>query len=142
MLRGGGLMLALGILIGGCSSNVQVSGSGAKDVPAHTGAILSPPSPEGSGLPPASDLAYAKVAAVELMRRDGDHTSLPWQNPYSGARGTVTPVAAAYRMEGELCRDFIASHVSEGQESWMQGEACRAAKGEWEVRRLKAWRRS
>jgi surface antigen len=48
----------------------------------------------------------------------------------------------AYRVEGEVCRDFLASYVADGAESWFQGEACREAKGKWEVRRMKAWRRS
>lgn len=128
----------------GCSSSVKLPAMAGKDddKPLHTGSILTPPSPEGSGLPPASDLAYAKVVATEAVGRDSETASLPWENPASGARGTVTPIASAYRVEGELCRDFIASHVAEGTESWMQGEACRAEKGQWEVRRLRAWQRS
>ena len=93
-------------------------------------------------MPPASDLAYAKLAATEVLSRGAKDASLPWENPLSGARGTVTPLASAYRVEGTLCRDFLASYVAEGSESWMQGEACRANKGRWEVRRLKPWRRT
>jgi hypothetical protein len=144
MLLCGGVLIAAGFVAGSCSSNVRLPAMDGKDddKPLHTGSILSPPSPEGSGLPPASDLAYAKEAAAEVMDKDGQDASLPWQNPASGARGTVTPINAAYRVEGELCRDFIASYVAEGAESWMQGEACRADKGQWEVRRLRAWQRS
>lgn len=93
-------------------------------------------------MPPASDLAYAKLAAAEVLSRGAKDSSQPWENPQSGARGTVTPLAASYRMEGALCRDFLASYVAEGAESWMQGEACRGGKGKWEVRRLKPWRRT
>ena len=93
-------------------------------------------------MPPASDLAYAKLAATEVLSRGAKDASLPWENPLSGARGTVTPLASAYRVEGTLCRDFLASYVADGSESWMQGEACRANKGRWEVRRLKPWRRT
>lgn len=144
MLLCGGVLIAAGFAAGACSSNVKLPAMTGKDddKPAQTGSILNPPSPEGSGLPPASDLAYAKVVVAEVLGRDGQDASLPWQNPASGARGTVTPIAAAYRVEGELCRDFIASYVAEGAESWMQGEACRADKGQWEVRRLRAWQRS
>jgi hypothetical protein len=126
----------------GCSAKLPAMAGKDDDKPAQTGSILNPPSPEGSGLPPASDLAYAKVAAAEVVSLDSKDASLPWENPASGARGTVTPLTAAYRVEGELCRDFLASYVSEGAESWFQGEACREAKGKWEVRRMKAWRRS
>jgi hypothetical protein len=143
MLLCGGALAVAGAS-GGCSSNAKLSGMFGKDdeKPVQTGAILNPPSPEAPGLPPASDLVYAKVAAAEVMKSGGKDASLPWENPSSGARGTVTPIATAYRIEGELCRDFIASYVAEGSEAWMEGEACQAAKGRWEVRRLKAWRRT
>jgi surface antigen len=138
--------LAMSCAASGCSSSVKLLAMfGAPDEkPAHTGSIrnAAAPSPKGSGLPPASDLAYAKLAAAEVMSRDTKDASLPWENPASGARGTVTPIASAYHVDGEVCRDFIASHVVEGSESWMEGEACRAPKGQWEVRRLKPWRRS
>jgi hypothetical protein len=144
MLLCGCVVMAVGAVASGCSSSAKLPAMGGKDddKPLHTGSILTPPSPEGSGLPPASDLAYAKVVATEAVGRDSETASLPWENPASGARGTVTPIASAYRADGELCRDFIASHVADGTESWMHGEACRAEKGEWEVRRLRAWQRS
>jgi hypothetical protein len=137
------MLLCGGVLIAaGCRGKLPAMSSKDDDKPVRTGSILNPPSPEGSGLPPASDLAYAKVVAAEVMDQDSQDASLPWENPASGARGTVTPIATAYRVEGELCRDFIASYVADGSESWMQGEACRADKGQWEVRRLRAWQRS
>jgi hypothetical protein len=34
-------------------------------------------------------------------------------------------------------RDFLASYVKNGSESWLQGEACRAERGKWEVRNLR-----
>jgi hypothetical protein len=140
----GAALVAVGCTAAGCSANVKLPAMFGKDdeKPAQTGSILNPPSPEGTGLPPASDLAYAKVAAVEVVGLDSQDASLPWENPASGARGTVTPLAAAYRVEGEVCRDFLASYVSDGTESWFQGEACRESQGRWEVRRMKAWRRS
>jgi hypothetical protein len=135
-------VLAAGCVAASCSAKLPAVAGKDDDKPVHTGAILSPPSPEGTGLPPASDLAYAKVVATEVVGLDSQDASLPWENPASGARGTVTPLTAAYRIDGEVCRDFLASYVAEGTESWFQGEACREAKGKWEVRRMKAWRRS
>ena len=40
------------------------------------------------------------------------------------------------------CRDFLASYVRNGTESWMQGEACRGQQGRWEVRHMKPWQRT
>ena len=67
--------------------------------------------------------------------RGGKDTSVPWENPQTGARGNITPLASAYNQDGFTCRDFLASYVREGAEAWLQGEACRMAQGKWEVRR-------
>ena len=52
----------------------------------------------------------------------------------------------AYRVEGVVCRDFLASHVVDSEEIWMQGEACKEGKGQdkgkWAIRKLKPWRRT
>jgi surface antigen len=85
-----------------------------------------------------ADLMVATAATTTLLdHRDGG----PWENPDTGARGTITPLAAAYRDNGVECRDFLASYVHEKAEAWMQGEACRNSIGGWEVRSLKPWRR-
>jgi 17 kDa outer membrane surface antigen len=84
------------------------------------------------------DLDVASAATTTLLdRRNGG----PWENPATGARGTITPLAAVYRDNGVECRDFLASYVHERAEAWMQGEACRNSGGRWEVRSLKPWRR-
>ena len=133
-------------LAAGCSTSYQLGSMFGKDEdkPVQTGSIpvVARADERGPHMPPASDLAYAKVAAAEVLSRGAKDSSQPWENPQSGARGTVTPLADSYRMEGALCRDFLASYVAEGEESWMQGEACRGGKGKWEVRRLKPWRRT
>ncbi len=61
------------------------------------------------------------------MTKGGKDSSVPWENPKTGARGTVTPLASAYNQDGITCRDFLASYVKNGSESWLQGAACRAA---------------
>ena len=60
----------------------------------------------------------------------------------TGARGMVTPIASAYTQDGFQCRDFLASYVHGGTESWLEGEACRIHQGRWEVRSLKPWKRT
>src|SRR5216683_1935100 len=66
--------------------------------------------------------------------------SVPWENPHTGARGTITPLATATSQDGVTCRDFLASYVKNGSESWLHGEACRAGRGKWEVRNLRPWK--
>ena len=84
------------------------------------------------------DLVAATEATATLLGRGKGG---PWENPQTGARGTITPIAAAYRDNGAECRDFLASYVHDKAEAWMQGEACRTGAGRWEVRSLKPWRR-
>jgi surface antigen len=93
-------------------------------------------------LPPENDLVVARLAVIEALNTGGKDTSTPWENPRTGARGTITPIASAYHQEGNTCQDFLASYVLDGSEAWLQGEACRASKGRWEVRRMRPWRRN
>lgn len=77
-----------------------------------------------------------------MLASGGKDASAPWENPRTGARGTVTPIATAYTQDGQTCRDFLASYVQGSAQSWMQGEACKQDKGIWEIRALKPWKRS
>jgi surface antigen len=150
-----------------CSTSFQLGDAQKKqdDEPVHTGSIAGPERPSGAAvaaapvsagtrpasgepvsaeleMPPAADLAFAESAAREALSHGGKDKSFPWQNPASGARGTITPLSSSYRVDGSLCRDFLASYVARGEETWLQGEACRVARGQWEVRRMKPWRRT
>lgn len=138
-------VLALSLASAGCSFSYQLGSLFGKDDDktevAATGTIPLTPSVTRStaGLPPEADLKFARAAAAEIMSKD---SSAPWENPHSGARGTVTPLAAAYDQDGRTCRDFLASYVRRGTEAWLQGEACRADAGKWEVRSMRPWKRS
>ena len=83
------------------------------------------------------DLAYARAAATEALSRGSRDASLPWQNPHSGARGNITPLATSYSEAGMACRDFLASYMHGDSQDWLEGAACRTASGTWEIRRLK-----
>lgn len=91
-------------------------------------------------LPNDNDLELARAAAAQALATDGK--SVPWENPRTGARGTVTLIANAYTQDGFVCRDFLASYVHQGAESWLQGEGCRVHQGKWEVRVLRPWKKT
>ena len=110
---------------------------GAKD---DTGTIKPAPGSKVAELPPEADLAFTRAAVAEVLTRGSKDASQPWENPRSGARGTVTPIASAYTVDGQTCRDFLASYVNARSQAWLQGEACKMEKGAWEVRSL--WKRS
>ena len=96
-----------------------------------------------AGLPADTDLAFARTAIVDVLKRGKNEISAPWENPTSGARGTVTPIASNYPKDGATCRDFLASYVPlKGSQTWLQGEACREKQGAWEVKSLRPWTRS
>ena len=135
--------LTLALTGGGCSLSGQLDTVfGGSDKSDATGSITPPPGTRASELPPEADLAFTRAAATEVLNRGSKDASQPWENPRSGARGTVTPIASAYRLDGHTCRDFLASYISGSSESWLQGEACKLEKGAWEVRSLKPWKRS
>jgi surface antigen len=128
----------------GCSFSYKLDSVFSRDGDKSevTGAPASPGQPMASGPAMAADadLAFAKAAATEALARTGD-VSVPWENPRTGARGTVTPLASAYTEDGFVCRDFLASYVRKDSESWLQGEGCRIHQGRWEVRHMKPLKR-
>lgn len=134
-------MLVLALPVGGCSyqlGSMFSQDSAKSDV---TGSIPSS-ARTTRATPAAADLAYARVAATRALAIDGKTTSVPWENPQTGARGTITPIASAYTQDGFVCRDFLASYVHEGAESWLQGEGCRVHEGRWEIRLMKPWKKT
>jgi len=134
-------VLALGA--GGCSFSYQLDSLfGKKDEAGLTGSLRPLASKPLAGLPPEGDLAFARAAVSEVLSHGGKDASAPWENPSTGARGTVTPVASTHSQDGATCREFLASYERDGSSSWLQGEACRASKGKWEVRNLKPWQRT
>src|SRR5882757_9869586 len=47
-----------------------------------------------------SDLAFARNAASDVLTRGTKDSSQPWENPETGARGSVTPLAQPYSSDG------------------------------------------
>lgn len=130
-------MILVGLVVSGCS---LMPGSGGPYAMASdadlTGAIGTGADSKG---PAASDLAFARIAASDVLTRGGKGASQPWQNPKTGAHGSVTPLDAAYTEDGHTCRDILASYVNGATQSWLQGAACKTANGTWEIHALKPW---
>jgi hypothetical protein len=166
-----GAALALGLMVSGCAMTGGLSGFFAKSksdeaqaqvqaqalANEETTGSTSEPTLKASaaapsdGLPSDTDLVFARMAIVEVLKRGSKEVSAPWENPSSGARGTVTPIASAYARDSDVCHDFLASYVRRGApERWLQGQACRskargkqgAQAGTWKVRTMRPWTRS
>lgn len=136
--------ILMGVALGGCSVGKFDALSAAKGGDDVTGSIAPAQQQPAvhSDKPTAADLAFARVAASDVLTRGGKDSSQPWENPSTGARGSVTPLASAYSAEGRTCRDFLASYVNGTSESWLHGAACRDEGGRWEIRTLKPWKQS
>jgi surface antigen len=137
------LAAALGAATSACSLNYKLDSWG--DKPAQTASLraspVAGPAPEAVA-PSENDLAYAKAAAAQVLARPEKDASQPWENPGTGARGVVTPIADAYTQDGFQCRDFLASYIRGSAESWLQGDGCRIHQGKWTVRKLRPLKRS
>jgi surface antigen len=134
-------LILIGVGAGGCSlsrNDGALAKMDEKDVTGTVGqAKVSAPAPTDS------DLAFARNAASDVLTKGDKDSSQPWENPETGARGSVTPLSQAYPSEdGRTSRDFLASYVNGRHESWLQGAACKTGHGRWEIHTLKPWRQS
>ena len=133
------ILILIAVGTGGCGLSRPDSSFARMDDNDLTGAIGVA---QASGpAPTESDLAFARNAASDVLTKGDKDSSQPWQNPETGARGSVTPLAQAYSSDGRTCRDFLASYVNGRNESWLQGAACQTGHGRWEIHTLKPWRR-
>ena len=132
-------LILIGVNSGGCSLSRTDGAYARMDDNEATGSVGVAQS--GAPAPTESDLAFARNAASDVLTRGDKDSSQPWENPETGARGSVTPLAPAYSSDGRTCRDFLASYVNGRSESWLQGAACQTGHGQWEIHTLKPWRR-
>src|SRR4029453_8429836 len=80
-------LLALALAVGGCSFSYQLDSLTGKSEPEHTNSLR--PTRSLTSMPPEQDLAVARAAVSEFLGRGGTDSSMPWENPRTGARGTT-----------------------------------------------------
>jgi surface antigen len=131
-------LILIGFGSAGCSFSRSDGAFAKMDDKQVTGSIT----PVSAPAPTESDLAFARTAASDVLTKGDKDSSQPWENPETGARGSVTPLAQAYASDdGRTCRDFLASYVNGRSESWLQGAACKGGHGRWEIHTLRPWKR-
>ncbi len=129
-------MILIGFGAGGCSVSRSDGPFAKMEDGEITGAVGAK-----DPVPTESDLAFARNAASDVLSKGDKDLSQHWENPETGARGSVTPLAQAYPSEdGRKCRDFLASYVNGSTETWLQGAGCQTGHGRWEIHTLKPWR--
>jgi len=138
---GGAVMtlILIGLGSGGCSLS-RPDAYARMDAANVTGSLSKQPG--SPAVPTESDLAFARTAASDVLTKGDKDSSQSWENPETGARGSVTPLSQAYSADdGRTCRDFLASYVNGRAESWLQGAGCKAGHGRWEIHTIKPWTR-
>jgi surface antigen len=138
-------VLSLAFVSSGCSFSYQLDSMFSRQRGADTTAAIRPTATghqSAADVPQDGDLVAARAAVSAALAKSGRDASVPWEDPATGACGTVTPLSNAYTQDGTTCRDFLASYVGNGAESWLQGEACRGLQGGWEVRQMRPWQRT
>jgi surface antigen len=133
-------LFLIGVGAAGCSMSRNESAFARMESREATGTLGV--APASGSAPSESDLAFARNAASDVLTKGDKDSSQPWENPETGARGSVTPLAEAYSSDGRTCRDFLASYVNGRSEGWLQGAACQSSGGRWEIQALKPWKRS
>jgi surface antigen len=125
------------VAAGGCSLPLDTMFEKADAEAEQTGSAPPAASSNRADAPSEADLAYARAVATAALARGSKDSSIPWENPNTGAAGNITPLAAAYNEGASSCRDFLASYVRGQSQAWLKGEACRTERGVWEVKSLK-----
>ena len=94
-------LILIGVGAGGCSLNRSDSSfarMGDGDMTGSLGAARSEPP-----APTEADLALARNAASDVLTKGSKDSSQPWENPETGARGSVTPLAVGVKSDSS-CR--------------------------------------
>ena len=131
-------VILIGLASSGCSMSRSDKAFAKMEDPEVTGSIK--PRPANLPAPTETDLALARNAASDVLTKGDKDSSQPWENPETGARGSVTPLAQAYSSDGRTCRDFLASYVNGDSENWLRGAGCKSEQGHWEIHTMKPWK--
>lgn len=90
----------------------------------------------------AEDWRRAKAALSNALDPQKNGSPVGWDNPDSGNRGSFTPVGKAFFREAGICRVFLATVDSKGDEHAMQGTACSDKRGEWTIAETIPWKKT
>ncbi|QFR34524.1 RT0821/Lpp0805 family surface protein [Ancylobacter sp. TS-1] len=132
-------MAGAALLLAGCAGMAPVDTMATGSVTTRASAYAREPVPKGIAV---EDWAAARPALAEALGTKASAPSVPWENLSSATRGTVTPLGERSADGGGKCREFLMSFVRDEREEWLQGEACRAAKGAWKVDQARLLERS
>ena len=145
------ILLVAGLVTGGCSTSfplsslipgMQAEKPADKDELTGSLSMQQPVAGRETTEMTNTDWTAARAALREALARKEDGASIPWQNPTTTSRGTVSPVSAAFVQDGFNCRNFMVSHFKSERENWYEGTACRTHRGQWDVQSTRPLQKS
>jgi surface antigen len=101
-----------------------------------TGSIAKPPEKLSQALD-AEDWRRASAAMNTALDPQGSGAGVNWDNPQTGARGSITPVGSAFPLDGKICRTFRADLAAKEAHESLEGAACREKTAEWSLTRVR-----
>ena len=79
------------------------------------------------------DRRIANETAQRALEHAPTGTALPWSNPDTGNRGSVTPTRTWQQPSGQYCREYQQEIVVGGKTQQGFGRACRMPDGTWQI---------
>ena len=80
-----------------------------------------------------ADIEIMSAAVDETLSDVADGAERRWENPETGAGGTLTPLSTAEK-SGQLCRRLEIANHAKGTSARSVEEFCRQADGLWKIR--------
>ena len=71
----------------------------------------------------------------------GNGSSVTWDNPESGLKGSFVSVGQPFVQSDQVCRSFVAILSGAVPDQSLQGTACRTSPDDWDVSGVKPWRK-
>jgi surface antigen len=79
------------------------------------------------------DKEMARNAAHSAFEANRTGQPNGWENPDTGASGTITPTKTYQTAEGQYCREYTQEIIVGGEKQEATGTACRLDDGSWQI---------
>src|SRR3954452_3949247 len=130
---------AAALWLGGCAISTQLGPIfGSSEDSGATGSITPRDKRFSSNMSDA-DWASARQALDTALKPENAAMPTAWENTSTGLKGTVAPVADAYRADAQTCHAFVASLVAGTDTHWYQAHPCRGDEASWNVVDSAGW---
>ena len=99
-----------------------------------TGEFLARRNFELAGEQRARDAAIAETTLRQALETQVSGTPVRWENPDSGASGTVKPTRTFKNHNNQFCREYERVETVAARTETISGIACRSDDGQWRTR--------